>query len=55
MKDLNIETKFKNKFINLKVGDFTPPPNFQKNTYFVNESGLYQLLTKSSKPMAKTF
>jgi prophage antirepressor-like protein len=28
---------------------------FQKTTYFINEIGLYELLTKSNKPIAKVF
>lgn len=31
------------------------PLNFQKNTNFINEAGLYELLTKSNKPIAKAF
>lgn len=31
------------------------PSNFQKNTKFINENGLYELLTKSNKPLAKVF
>ncbi len=31
------------------------PLNFQQNTNFINEAGLYQLLTKSAKPIAKAF
>lgn len=29
--------------------------NIKQNTYFINESGLYELLTKSNKPLAKVF
>ncbi len=29
--------------------------NFQQNTNFINETGLYELLTKSNKPIAKVF
>ena len=29
--------------------------NFQKNTLFINESGLYYVLSKSLKPLAKVF
>lgn len=53
--DIKLNQKFKKKFVNLKVAGFIPPPNFQKNTFFINESGLYELLTKSNKPMAKQF
>jgi prophage antirepressor-like protein len=31
------------------------PLNFQQNTNFINETGLYELLTKSNKPIAKVF
>lgn len=31
------------------------PLNFQQNTNFINEAGLYELLTKSNKPIAKVF
>ena len=34
---------------------FVLPYNFQKNTKFVNESGLYEVLSKSTKPLAKVF
>ena len=42
--DIKLNDKFKKKFIDLKVAGFIPPPNFQKNTFFINESGLYELL-----------
>jgi len=53
--DIKIDLNYKKKFFDLRVVGFNPPPNFQKNMYFVNESGLYQLLTISKKPLAKTF
>jgi prophage antirepressor-like protein len=31
------------------------PSNFQKTTKFINESGLYELLSISTKPLAKIF
>lgn len=31
------------------------PQNFQKTTIFINESGLYQVLAASTKPLAKIF
>ena len=44
------------KFIQLKVlPTWEGPSNFQKSTYFINESGLYQLLSLSTKPLAKLF
>ncbi len=43
----------KSKFLDLKVVWLTTPPsNFQKNTFFINESGLYEVLSKSTKPLA---
>lgn len=33
----------------------TTPPRFQPKTKFINEFGLYSLLTKSNKPVAKLF
>lgn len=53
--DMKINVKFKKKFEDLKVVSFRTPPNFQKNTNFVNESGLYEILVKSIKPIAKIF
>jgi len=53
--DMKINEKFKKKFEDLKVVSFRTPPNFQKNTNFVNESGLYEILVKSTKPIAKIF
>ncbi len=34
---------------------FLPPSNYQKNTKYTNESGLYELASKSKKPFAKIF
>ena len=56
MIDMKIEKNYKEKFINLKGMGSTPYPlNFQKNTIFINEYGLYEVLTKSTKPLAKIF
>ena len=33
----------------------SPYANFQKSTIFINESGLYQVLAASTKPLAKIF
>jgi hypothetical protein len=38
-----------------KVVGWTTPPHFQPKTKFISESGLYQLLTKSNKPLAQQF
>lgn len=55
-KNININQKFimtinKINTVVLK----TTPPHFQPKTLFINESGLYELLTKSNKPLAKLF
>jgi len=52
----NIKQQFTQYYKNLKVPQFTKVPlNFQKNTLFINEFGLYDLLIKSLKPSAKHF
>ena len=40
-----------------KGGNFKLPffKNYQKNTIYINESGLYQLIMRSKKPEAKKF
>ena len=44
------------KFMYIKVGLYRALPlNSQPNTIFVNESGLYQLLSNSRKPIASKF
>lgn len=54
--DMKINDTYKKKFTDLKgVLLTTPPFNFQKNTNFVNEFGLYEILIKSTKPLAKIF
>ena len=54
--NMKINDDYRKKFIDLKgVLLTTPPCNFQKNTNFVNEFGLYEILTKSKKPIAKLF
>lgn len=53
---LDITKTFIRHFNEIKVTQLTVlPQNFQKNTLFVNESGLYELLTKSTKSIAKEF
>ncbi len=58
-KQFNLSTINKiylNKFNKIKVPQLTGvPPNFQKNTVFINEPGLYELLAVSTKPLAKVF
>jgi prophage antirepressor-like protein len=39
---------------NLKIS-ISNKSNFQKNTIFINESGLYEVLSISTKPLAKIF
>jgi prophage antirepressor-like protein len=53
----NIISEFnKSKFENLQVVWLTTPPaNFQKKTLFINESGLYEVLNRSKKDIAKIF
>jgi prophage antirepressor-like protein len=44
------------KYNKIKVPQsYRVPYNFQKNTLFINESGLYEILSISKKPMAKIF
>jgi hypothetical protein len=48
---VSIKNKF--KYAEIEVLGSTPVPhNFQKNTIFVNESGLYEILSKSKKDIA---
>ena len=58
-KQFNLSTINKiylNKFNKIKVPQSNGvPPNFQKNTVFINEPGLYELLAVSTKPLAKVF
>ena len=52
----NLSKKYKVKFENLKVYRLSSTPlNFQKNTLFINESGLYKILLSSNKKEATTF
>lgn len=58
--NLKLDKKFLSYYSDIMVPQLSGRPlekikNFQKNTKFINESGLYSLLTKSNKPMAKTF
>lgn len=49
----NYKTKYKN--ISLYPSRGTSSYNINKNTIFINESGLYQLLSLSTKPLANKF
>lgn len=54
---VNIKVNCLNKitFDKIKGVESTLPSNFQTNTLFINESGLYEVLTLSTKPLAKIF
>ena len=55
-KTLNINNKYLRSYKKIKVpSSMGLPLNFQSSTKFINESGLYQLLSKSTKPLAKKF
>jgi prophage antirepressor-like protein len=52
----DISLNFKQKYNNIEVLPSREVPlNFQNNTLFINESGLYEVLSKSTKPIAKIF
>ena len=52
----NINKDYKKKYLSIKVPGSTPvPSNLQQTTLFVNESGLYEILSNSTKPLAKIF
>ena len=54
--DFDINKKYIKSYKHIKVPQSTTVPwNFQPKTKFINESGLYQLLSKSTKPLAKKF
>jgi prophage antirepressor-like protein len=54
--NFNITSTNKAKYDKIKViPSMILPPNFQKNTIFINESGLYEVLSNSTKPLAKQF
>ena len=53
---LNINKIYMLKYYKIKVPQSTGvPSNFQHNTIFINESGLYEVLSISRKPLAKIF
>ena len=52
----SINKKYMNKLKYIKVGSsIALPLNSQPNAIFINESGLYQLLSNSTKSMASKF
>ena len=60
LKDLifknNLNDKYKKSYNKIKVYPLWGTPyNYQKNTIFVNEPGLYYVLLKSETPIAKIF
>ena len=53
---LNLDKTFKLKYKYIKVYPLRDTPlNTQPNAIFINESGLYQLLSNSTKPLASKF
>jgi prophage antirepressor-like protein len=56
LNEFNINKKYIKIYTKIKVPHKTGvPSNFQLNTKFINESGLYQILSKSNKDIAKVF
>ena len=54
--DIKIEKKNYKKFRELIISlPIILPINFQKNTIFINEYGIYEILVKSSKEICKSF
>ena len=53
---LNLNKIYMLKYYKIKVPQMSGVPyNFQKNTIFINEPGLYEVLSLSRKPLAKIF
>ena len=53
---LNLNKIYMLKYYKIKVPQMSGVPyNFQKNTIFINEPGLYEVLSISRKPLAKIF
>jgi prophage antirepressor-like protein len=53
---IKISSIFKKQYDIIKLPqNTTVPSNFQKTTIFINEPGLYELLSQSTKPLAKVF
>ena len=56
MRDMKISDYYKKQYKEIKVlGSAPVAKNFQKTTIFINESGLYEVLSVSTKPLAKLF
>lgn len=55
IKEFSIDKKHICKFTNIKTIHNIIPKNFQKHTVFINESGLYEILSRSRKAKAKAF
>jgi len=56
LKNFNINKIYIIRYNKLKVPhSITVPLNMQKTSKFINESGLYELLSKSTKPLARVF
>ena len=54
--NFNIPNDYKAKYSEIKViPSWEVPLNFQKNTIFINEPGLYAVLSISNKPLATVF
>jgi prophage antirepressor-like protein len=53
---VKVDKKYKQKYKNLKLYPLMGTAlNFQKSSIFINEAGLYQLLSNSTKPLASKF
>jgi prophage antirepressor-like protein len=53
---INIDKNNRKKFNQIKVlPTMAVPQNFQQTTIFIDESGLYKLLSNSTKDLAKKF
>ena len=56
IKNITITSNYKKNYSSIKALESIPvPSNFQKTTVFINESGLYEVLSSSTKPLAKIF
>lgn len=55
IKDFSISTRYTRKFSDICTIHNIVPKNFQKHTVFINESGLYEILTRSRKQKAQIF
>ena len=55
IKNLKIQDKFMQKYSNLQGAPVGAPLTIHPEKLFINESGLYELLSISKKPLAKIF